>query len=287
MDDGTITPLFGDKAQTDKRVVFLAWLPNGEEILVLGGRAWLVNIHTGERTPTGIAFDKNEPSLMSAAFSPDGQMIVCTRPRCYQCGSEVWQIALGQGEPQLLFKEEPAFRIEDVLWSPDGRYIAFTRWRESATPSFGTGELWVMEVEGGAKRLLSAVTTGHYGLWDVTWSPDGKEIAFVLGEDAPSGTQMSDWSGNVYVADVASGTIAQLTHFQGQQVLGPTWSPDGSMLAFAVAQDGAPDRFEPWVVSADGQGLRRLDESGTVIMDTRHSNPAIAWLPAFPQEVGK
>jgi len=246
-----------------------------------------VNIHTGERTPTGIAFGENEPSLMSAAFSPDGQMIVYAKPVCYQCGSEVWQIALRQGEPQLLFKEGPAFRIEDVLWSPDGRYIAFTRWRESATPSFGTGELWVMEVEGGAKRLLSTVTTGHYGLWDAAWSPDGKGIAFVLGEDAPSGTQMSDWSGNVYVVDVASGTIAQLTHFQGRQVLGPTWSPDGSMLAFAVAQDGAPDQFEPWVISADGQSLRRLDEHGSVIMDTRHSNPVIAWLPALPQEVGR
>jgi len=98
---------------------------------------------------------------------------------------------------------------------------------------------------------------------------------------------MSEWSGNVYVADVASGAIAQFTHFQNRQVREPTWSPDGSMLAFAVAQDGASDRFEPWMVSADGQGLRRLDEGGAAIMDTRHSSPAIAWLPALPQEVGK
>lgn len=279
VNDGTLTSLFSEKAAIDQRAEFLDWSPEGDRILVLGGidnpdlggRAWFVDLDTGQYTPVDISQVSDARQITSASFSPDGQAIVYAKSDCYQCGSEIWRISVGQqGEKQLLL-EDPELRVEDVLWSPDGRYIAFTQWRETA--EFATGELWIADPQGDIKRLLSPVTTGYYKRFTPVWSPDGRNVAFVLGKEPPFG--------DVYIADVSTGEVRQLTHFQNVQVLKPIFSPDGSMVAFVAAPSDTPERFEPWLVTADGRGLRRFDERASLILNARAVTPAIAWLPEF------
>jgi len=186
-----------------------------------------------------------------------------------------------QGEKQLLLQDS-ALRVEDVLWSPDGRYIAFTQWHETAERhEFATGELWVMDPQGDARHLLSPVTTGYYKRFTPVWSPDSRSIAFVLGEGPQSGRQANEPSFNVYIVDVSTREVRQLTHFQNTRMLEPIFSPDGSMVAFVATLSGVPEQFEPWLVAADGRGLRRFDEHATLILNTRAATPAIAWLPEF------
>lgn len=279
VNDGILTSLFGEKAVVDQRAEFLDWSPKGDQILVLGGidnpdlggRAWLVDPGTGKTSPVDITQASDVRQITSASFSPDGQVIIYATSDCYQCGSEIWRISIDQqGEKQLLL-EEPELRVEDVLWSPDGRYIAFTKWRETAESA--TGELWIMDPQGNAKRLLSPITTSYYKHFTPVWSPDGRNIAFVLSEKPPLG--------NVYIVDVLTGDARQLTHFQNVQVLKPIFSPDGSMVAFVVASSDTPEQFEPWIVSTDGRNLRRFDERASVVLNTRSAAPAIAWLPEF------
>lgn len=70
-----------------------------------------------------------------------------------------------------------------------------------------------------------------------------------------------------------------VTRFQNAQVMEPIWSPDGARVAFVCSVGGSPEQFEPWTVAADARGLHRLTEQATLVMGTRASNPAIAWLP--------
>lgn len=287
VNDGTLLSLFGEKAAIDQRAEFLDWSPRGDQILVLGGidnpdlggKAWLVNPDTGQYTPVDISQASDARQITSASFSPDGQAIVYAKSDCYQCGSEVWRISVGQQEGKQLLLQDSVLRVEDVLWSPDGRYIAFIQWRETA--EFATGELWIMDPQGNARRLLSPVTTGYYKRFTPVWSSDSQSIAFVLGEELPSGRQANEPSFNVYIVDVSTGRVRQLTHFQNIQVLEPIFSPDGSMVAFVTALSGVPGQFEPWLVAADGRGLRRFDERGALILNAKVANPAIAWLPEF------
>jgi len=113
------------------------------------------------------------------------------------------------------------------------------------------------------------------------WSADSRSIALILSEEPPSGRQANEPSFNVYIADVSTGEVRQLTHFPNTQMLEPIFSPDGSMVAFVAALRGVPDQSEPWLVAADGYGLRRLDEDAALILNTRTAAPAIAWLPEF------
>lgn len=287
VNDGTLTPLFGEKIAIDQRAEFLDWSPKGDQILVLGGidnpdlggKAWLVNPDTGQYTPVDISQASDTRQITSASFSPDGQAIVYAKSDCYQCGSEVWRISVGQREGKQLLLQDPVLRVEDVLWSPDGRYIAFTQWRE--TVEFATGELWIMDPQGNARRLLSPVTTGYYKRFTPVWSPDSQSIGFVLGKEPPSGRQANELSFNVYIVDVSTGEVRQLTRFQNIQVLEPIFSPDGSMMAFVTALSGVPGQFEPWLVAADGHDLRRFDERATLILNAQAASPAIAWLPEF------
>jgi hypothetical protein len=70
---------------------------------------------------------------------------------------------------------------------------------------------------------------------------------------------MSDPDGNfeIYLMDVDGAGLVNLTHdlaFDGF----PTWSPDGSRIAFRTDRDG---NAEIYVMNADGTGLVNLTEN--------------------------
>ncbi len=293
VNDGTLTPLFGETAPIDQRVEFLDWSPDGSKVLArgrmtnpdLGGRAWLVDVNTHEYRDLGIEQINDPQQITDASFSPDGQAIVYALSNCYRCGSEIWYISLDGSEQELLYKE-PDWRVENVRSSPDGVHIAFTRWQESEAQEFtigethtifAIGELWVIGVRGNERLLLASIISGYHKGFEPSWSPSGEAIAFL----SQGNSRPETYSANVYIADILSGQVGQLTHFQNTQMLQPIWSPDGSMVAFVTALSGVPGQFEPWLVAADGRGLRRFDERAALILNTRAASPAIAWLPEF------
>jgi Tol biopolymer transport system component len=293
--DGTLGSLFTESSGTDNRVLFLDWSPDGNGVLVLGrdanptlrGSAWLVDINTHQFHAMNIKQITDAQQITGASFSPDGKTIVYARSECYQCGSEVWLVVLDGSNQQLLF-EVPQFRVEQVLWAPNGRYIAFTQWRESEAQDLfigginstvAVGELWVMDTQEGERHKLNSVLTGYYEQFGLAWSPDGKQIAFVMSDEAKLGKQLNDLHSNIYVADVNSGNVKPLTRFSHTQILAPTWSPDGSMLAFAGNPDSASGQLELWVVKADGSTTQQVDESHGLTVNTDATNVAIVWLP--------
>ncbi|MDA2914863.1 hypothetical protein MYX77_13105, partial [Acidobacteriia bacterium AH_259_A11_L15] len=79
----------------------------------------------------------------------------------------------------------------DVTLSPDGQWLIFTM----------LGHLFRLPVEGGTAEQL---TFGSYYDTDPVFSPDGARVAFVSDRD---GSQ-----GNVFVLELATGQITQVTH---------------------------------------------------------------------------
>jgi Tol biopolymer transport system component len=103
---------------------------------------------------------------------------------------------------------------DDPAWSPDGRWIAFTR----TLPKSGQSSIWVVRETGGAPRLL--VRNARFP----EWSPSGRRLAVVRGRpDAFS----------VWTVAFAGGE-PRLASAQAAEV---DWSPSGRELA-VIRPDG-------------------------------------------------
>jgi Tol biopolymer transport system component len=104
-----------------------------------------------------------------------------------------------------------------LMWSPDGREIAFT------SVSGLNQEAYTLNVETGKLANLS-----NHRFYDgpPVWSPDGQQLAFA-----------SARSGNiqVYVVERADGMIRKLT--AGDRASNPLWSPDGRWLMTQSSQN--------------------------------------------------
>ena len=125
-------------------------------------------------------------------------------------------------------------------WNPaTGREIAFISDRG------GSPRIYVMDASGGNQRPLVA-RGGHAD--SPSWSPDGRYIAFTYGGVG---------SFQIFVADVASGQLLQLTS-QGRNE-SPTWSPDSRHLAFQSNRTG---RWEIWQMHIDGTKQRQVSKGG-------------------------
>ena len=143
--------------------------------------------------------------------------------------SAVAVTASGAGSAILIGNDAPS-------WSPDGRQIAFTSFRN------GNGEIYVMATNGSAQRRLTRNDTHDD---HAKWSPDGTRIAFASTRDA---------NYEIYVMNADGSTPRRLTN-DPQADFAPTWSPDGQRIAWRTTRDG---NGEIYSMRADGTDPRRL-----------------------------
>ena len=154
----------------------------------------------------------------------------------------------GSGEQVLT--NHPA-RDGDPSWSPDGTKIAFESLRNNGS------EVWVMNADGtGLKQLTFNGPAEDRG---TAWSPDGTQIAFHSARfpvtNPPPGSGHSALE--IFKMNADGSNQVRLTNNAFQDSL-PSWSPDGSKIAFTSNRDGD---FEIYVMNADGSNQTRLTNS--------------------------
>ena len=221
---------------TDTDSHFLAWANDG-------GAAYL-KVDSLENTRVlRVQTNGKQDSIPIAGWTydlslrPDSRDFAFTFSRGLGFGSEL-HLAQNDARATELLYADPYNYVSFARWSPDGRQIAFIKIPDAQTP-FTVGELWVMESDGSNPRRLANADAGHG--YAANWSPDGERIAFV-GRENPE-DENADQSGdvlisNIYVVEVESGRLRQVTTFDQARVETPFWSPDGNTLGFNAVMDG-------------------------------------------------
>ena len=90
----------------------------------------------------------------------------------------------------------------------------------------------------------------------ISWSPDGKQLAFAGGEGERTGSQGEKT--DVYVIEEGR-TSGPDRVTDGGDASNPLWSPDGKRIVFTRSStEGQLPRGDLWSVKPDGSGLTRL-----------------------------
>jgi Tol biopolymer transport system component len=153
------------------------------------------------------------------AFSPDGNQVAFALHG--KGNSGIYTVMVGGEKPLRLTSNSTD---SCPTWSPDGRQIAFFRYSQEGLaiyliPALGGTEhrLWL-----GISTLPPGWTSGR----SLNWSPDGKIVAF-------SDIQADRVQAWISLLSIADSTTRRLTSPQTQNLdYGPTFSPDGSAVAF-------------------------------------------------------
>lgn len=218
--------------------------------------------------------DDNWPTM-----SPDGSQVAFIsnrddprRATCsldLSCNAEIYVLRTDGSSLNRL--TDTAGQEMFPAWSPEGSQIAFMR----------AYDMFVMDVDGSNQINLTGDSAGN--LYP-SWLPDGQRIIFLSLRDGGfqfysvktdgSGLTMLD-SGlppsehlpgrfGIYLFEdgeiwIGGGGSMEAIRDSGM-ALGecPTWSPDGTQIAFHSSRDG---NKEIYVMNADGSGLTRLTDN--------------------------
>ena len=138
--------------------------------------------------------------------------------------------------------------------------------------------VWIANADGSGQQRFDQTRTAG-GATAPRWSPDGTTIVY---QGKGAGAQI----GNLFVLDVASGHVHQITHLgpmaAGLYYMAPAFSSDGRSVLFtqptpiAPRPDGRHLRWDIWSVPAGG-GEPTLVERNAIAADPQPGGNLIAF----------
>jgi len=249
---GSIIASFNQVSDQPGNEMFPNLSPDGKQVVYASKREgnWDIYLQrVGGRTAMNLTSDSPSEDT-HPAFSPDGNRIAF---RSWRDGGGIYEMgATGENIRRISdFGYHPA-------WSPDGKEIvcAMAKVEDPGTRSVIPSQLWAINVQTGARRLISD--------GDATqpqWSPNGHRIAYWglhKGGQRDIWTVSSDGSQSMAITDDG--------HFNWN----PTWSPDGKYIYFVSDRSGSMNLWRVRIDERSGKTLGELEPVTTPSPYSQH-----------------
>jgi serine/threonine protein kinase/Tol biopolymer transport system component len=260
------------------KAVFAAISPDGKYVVSVVDEAgkqslWLRNVPTGSNTQI---LEADAFPIRSPGFSPDANYIFYRKAAdATQTVFVMYRMPVLGGTPQVLARDVD----QGPTFSPDGKRMAYMRAND---PETGKYRLLTSNLDGSDEKVLQIAPLPFPD--NLSWSPDGKRIAFIS-------YSQSTAPGQISIFEIASGRDTPLTSFADKTFTDLTWNPDGRGILVSYRSSGSTNQQIGFVsypggrfqsLTNDTRGYETLSISGdgkAMVSIQRQETDSISVLP--------
>jgi Tol biopolymer transport system component len=226
---GEVHPLLSKNSE----VQYLSWYPDSTRMLISWPPSpadtmglWVMPIVGGN--PRQLSDEG-----WSASVSPDGSQIVFLKAAMFgETGGELWLMrADGSDQRRIITATGDGTAYSSPVWSPDGHWIAYDKFRFGAY----SNEAWI-ELFNLEHATRNVIITEPQLEWGLEWLADGRLI-YAITEPPPSQNTSNFWTVNVDSTTGRSTSVPSKITSGDDYVNQPSVTTDGKTLVFS--------RFKP------------------------------------------
>lgn len=148
------------------------------------------------------------------------------------------------------YNEQNTVELDKVVWSPDGRYIAFNVWSRYSL----TGLYILQRDENRVYRMVD-----HH-VSNLVWSPDSRKVMF---------TALLDEGQSIYIADINSSHVQPFFSSSNSNDAVSAWSPNGEWIAFTSNRESSRRLY---LSDRNGQDIHSVSNYATA--------QSVSWSPS-------
>ncbi len=213
----------GNDISGDGSTIVISGTKEGVE----GTHLWLLSSEGSE--PRQLTSSPSTFEDCYPCWSPEGDSVAFIRAKLRDNGAtdqcNIYVVSIDGGEPRQVTTDEDSVAWSVIDWSPAGGKIAFRSY-EHTQQDTDAMTIKTVSNSGGTPEVVTDVK-GAYVTTSLTWSPDGKKIAYDY-----------DFK-KIQIISLEDSSITSVETGLGQaKPYSISWSPVGEKIAFAAYRSG-------------------------------------------------